>query len=357
MPHDRHTLEYLKRIARAESAWSRTPAPLETNALAARRTSARRRLRRMIGLDRIRRDLGPFKPTVELSPPAAAEGYRRYHGILHAEPDFDLPFWLLQPAGAGPFPIALLPHGHYAEHGLDYAAGIAASPEMREKIAREDRDVAIQAVRRGFVAIAPSTRGFLPACVPDITNRHAGSNCRSHALHCLLAGRTAMGERVSDLQRLLDWALSRPDADRRHTLVMGNSGGGVVAVYAAACDPRIATCVSSCAFCTLMGRNGAIHHCDCNAVPGILRFGEFHDIAALIAPRRLLVVHGRKDPLFPPEEIDRAVAHLRRRYAEAGAAEACHHVYGPEGHRFYADLMWPFILGKDPDDAATRGGV
>jgi len=212
-----------------------------------------------------------------------------------------------------------------------------------ERIEQLDADVAVQAVDRGFLAIAPNTRGFEANCIPDVNDRHDGRDCRSQLIHALLAGRTVIGERVWDLACLIDWALARPETDPSAVLMMGNSGGGVATLYAAACDERVTVAVSSCAFCTFVGAGGAVHHCDCNAVPGMLRFGEFHDVAGLIAPRPLLIVHGRTDPLFPPAEIERAVEGVRRIYAAAGAAGALAHAYGPAGHRFYSDLMWPFV--------------
>jgi len=305
---------------------------------------ARPALRERIGLNRIREDIGGFVPSVSLFEPEDLGDYTRRKGVLQAEPSFEVPFWFLLPALPGPHPLALFPHGHYADHGLDYAVGIAHSAEMTKKIEDGDRDVAVQAVKRGFAAIAPATRGFPPACIPDIANRHGGLNCRSHLLHSLLAGRTVIGERVWDLTCLIDWALDRPDIDRSAVLMMGNSGGGVATLYAAACDERVTVAVSSCAFCTFVGGNGAVHHCDCNAVPGVLKFGEFHDVAGLIAPRHLLAVHGRTDPLFPGKEIERAVRGVRAIYDAAGAAPSFCHVYGPEGHRFYSDLMWPFVM-------------
>jgi len=272
------------------------------------------------------------------------EGYFRQKCILHAEPDFDVPFWCLTPAGTGPHPIALFPHGHYTENGLDFAAGIAATPDLAARIEDEDRDVAVQAVRLGFMAIAPATRGFHPVSVQDVNERHGNSHCRSHLIHCLLAGRTPIGERVWDLRCLIDWAMAQPGVDATKIVMMGNSGGGVATLYATACDERITVAVASCSFCTLVAENGVVHHCDCNTVPGILRFGEFWDVAGLIAPRPLLLVHGATDPLFPAREIGRAVAGVRRIYEAAGAATRMVHAWGPAGHRFYRDLMWPFVL-------------
>jgi hypothetical protein len=86
-----------------------------------------------------------------------------------------------------------------------------------------------------------------------------------------------------------------------------------------------------------------MQYCDCNIVPGILGFGEFHDVAGLIAPRRLLVVHGRQDPLFTVEEIDRAVADLQEIFDSAGVPDNLELRYGDGGHRFYKDLMWSWV--------------
>jgi dienelactone hydrolase len=236
---------------------------------------------------------------------------------------------------------------------MDTYAGIYHDEEKRLKIEREDRDVAVQAVRRGFLAIAPNTRGFAPANVPDITGRHGARNCRSQLIHCLLAGRTAIGERVWDLSRLIDWAVTLPEVDASQVLMMGNSGGGVATLYTAACDTRIKVAVPSCSFCTLVGQNGVVHHCDCNTVPGILGWGAFHDVAGLIAPRHLLIVNGKQDTLFPLAEVDRAVEAARRIYAAAEVPERFAHRYGAGGHRFYADLMWPFICDALEDGPAN----
>ncbi|MDX9980314.1 MAG: hypothetical protein RBU25_09850 [Lentisphaeria bacterium] len=303
---------------------------------------ARPALRDLVGLARIERELGGFVPAVELGDREAMDGYARCPGILHSEPGIDIPFWLLEPEGPGPHPIAILPHGH-ENFGMDTYVGICHDEAKREKIAREDRDVAVQAVRRGMLAIAPTTRGFFPAAIPDERKRHGDQHCRCYAMHSALAGRTATGDRVWDMMRLLDWAGALPDTDASRVLAMGNSGGGMVATYWAACDPRVTVAVPSCSFCSLAGLDGHLHHCDCNLVPGILRWGELWDVAGLVAPRHLLVVNGTKDPLFPLAEVDRAVAELTRICQASGHPEHFAHRYGPAGHRFYQDLMWPFI--------------
>jgi len=275
-------------------------------------------------LEAIRVPVEGHRPTVELGEPEMMDGYTRQLGTLHSEPSVSVPFWLLRPEGAGPHPLGVFPHGH-EDRGIDTYAGIYHDEEKRLQIEREERDVAVQSVRQGFLAIAPNTRGFAPANVPDLTARHGDRNCRSQLIHCLLAGRTAIGERVGDLARLIDWAVSLPEVDARRILMMGNSGGGVATLYAAACDTRVTVAVPSCSCCTLVGQNGVVHHCDCNTVPGILGWGGFHDVAGLIAPRHLLNVNGRQDTLFPLAEVDRAVDGARRIYATSGVPDRFAH--------------------------------
>ena len=321
----------------------------DPEAVAQWQTAARPVLRRLIGLENIASSLGGHRATVELGDPENVGSCTRQRGVLISEPGFRIPFWLLKPRGPGPFPLALTPHGH-DRIGMDTSAGVWQTEEHRRRIAAEDRDVALQAAERGFVAIAPAARGLSSAVIPDITGRHGKRDCRSQLIHSLLAGRTTIGERVWDMERLIDWAISLPEVDSDRILMMGNSGGGVVTLYAAACEPRVTVAIPSCSFCTFVGRNGLVHHCDCNAMPGIMQFGEFHDVAGLIAPRHLLIVNGREDPLFPLGEVDRAVEGVRAIYAAAGAPGRAAHRYGHAGHRFYKDLMWPFVESKIPEE-------
>ncbi len=303
---------------------------------------AREELRRLLGLTRIERENIKHEVKVELEEPEELDGYTKQRGSIVTEPYVTIRFWLLRPDGRGPHPLGIFPHGH-ADFGMNSYAGVFRDREHREHVNRQDRDVAVQAVKRGYLAIAPNTRGFRPAAVPDISKRHGGRDCRSQLIHCILGGRTPVGERVWDVQNLINWATGMEDVDPERILVMGNSGGGVVTIYTAACDQRVKVAVPSCSFCTIVGRNGMVHHCDCNSVPGIMTFGELYDVAGLIAPRHLCVVNGKKDSLFPVSEVDRAVKELRRIYDVAGVPDRFRHSYGEGGHRFYSDLMWPFI--------------
>jgi hypothetical protein len=172
-------------------------------------------------------------------------------------------------------------------------------------------------------------------------------------MHCLVAGRTATGERVWDMQRLTGWATTLPEVDSQHILMMGNSGGGMVTLFAAACDQRIGIAVPSCSFAPTIRDDGYLFHCDCNMVPGILDIGGLPGVAGLIAPRHLLAVSGRHDKLFTEKAVEDGAATVQTVYNAAGCPDRFEHRWGEAGHRFYADLMWPFVMQA----VAKRGAV
>ena len=299
-------------------------------------------LRRLLALEKIAAAASGHEVKVDLAEPQELGNFTRTQGWIETEPHVRIPFWLLRPKGDGPFPLAMLPHGH-DRRGHDTTAGVYHDEAHRKKSLAEDRDVGLQAVERGFVAIAPAVRGLAVDGVPDDRRRHGGANCRSQAMHCFAAGRTAMGERVWDMQRLIDWAARLPDVDTRNVLMMGNSGGGTLTLYASAVDERITVAVPSCSFCSLISPTGYLYYCDCNMSPGILEHGEMWDVAGLTAPRHMLAVNGRLDKLFAIADVERAAARTKAIFAAAGCPDHFQHRFGDAGHRFYADLMWPFV--------------
>lgn len=124
-------------------------------------------------------------------------------------------------------------------------------------------------------------------------------SCLYASLQNLLIGRTTIGERVFDILQLLRWLAVRDDIDRTRLGVMGGSGGGTAALFAAALLPQITHAMPAIAFSSFRGSIGAMPHCACNYIPNLLRFGESADVAGLIAPRPVVMVNGRFDPIFP----------------------------------------------------------
>jgi len=54
---------------------------------------------------------------------------------------------------------------------------------------------------------------------------------------------------------------------------------------------------------------------------GLYRYLDLPDLAALIAPRAVMIINGSRDALFAPEGVKAAFEKIARCYAKAGAPE------------------------------------
>ncbi len=345
--------------------------------LAAWQAAFRPKLREALGLDNMASDLAGYVPKAERLETTDLGSHVRERWYLWVEPTVPLPFYLLLPKGMTPgagqadghpagndkermkpgagrtdgnsiwndrgrkLPLIMVPHGHNHPH---IYVGISRDEKEEAHMLEGERDIARQAAaEEGYIAIAPTTRAFGETRTAKDIRADKMHSCRDQLVHGLLVGRTPIGERVWDASRLIDWALTNLPVDERRIAITGNSGGGTISLYAAACDTRIALSMPGCYFCTFAGSIGSIHHCECNYVPGMLRMGEMYDLAGLIAPRPFCAIAGRDDPIFPIEHVRFAYDRLKAIYAVAGAEDRCALSIGEGGHRFYKTPAWSFV--------------
>ena len=156
----------------------------------------------------------------------------------------------------------------------------------------------------------------------------------------LMVGRTLLGQRIWDVKRLIEALKTHFGFADLPYYCMGNSGGGTATVYAAAVLPELAGAMPSCSVCTWEKSIANTVHCACNYVPGIARYFDMGDIAALIAPRPYVQVNGRFDDIFLLDGAEAAFNGAKRVYEALNAADKCRFVIGEGEHRFYADAAW-----------------
>lgn len=310
--------------------------------LVAWQANFRPELREALGLDNMESDLAGYVPKAEQLEVLDMDDHIRESWYLWVEPTVPLPFYLLRPKTIeGKVPLILAPHGHNHPH---IYAGIAYNEKEEQEMVEGERDIARQAaVEEGYIAIAPTTRAFGETRTEADKKNNNTHSCRHQLVHSILVGRTPIGERVWDMSRLIDWALENLPVDAERIAITGNSGGGTVSLFAAACETRIAVAVPSCYYCTFEGSIGTIRHCECNYVPGVMRLGEMYDVAGLIAPRPFCAIAGRDDPIFPIEHVKFAYQKLKDIYTVAGVADRCELFIGDGGHRYYKAGAWPFV--------------
>ncbi len=239
-------------------------------------------------------------------------------------------------------PLVLCLQGHSS--GMHISLGEPIFEKDAKSIAG-GRDFAVRAAQEGCVAVAMEQRYMGKMGTPDIPTPGCVGGNQNQAMAALLLGRTAIGERVWDISRTIDAVLAHfsDTVDENRIVCLGNSGGGTVTFYASCLEKRIAVSVPSCAVCTYEDSIMAMNHCPCNFVPHIRKYFEMGDLAGLIAPRKLLIVCGREDNIFPLHGVQQSLETAKTVFRAFGKEENCNLIIGEGGHQFYPDDAWPIL--------------
>jgi len=156
------------------------------------------------------------------------------------------------------------------------------------------------------------------------------------------AGITWPGVVMWDDIRCLDYLSARPDVDPKRLGCVGLSVGGYRSFLLAALDERIKAAVDvgwMTSFAAQIRRHilntvGFSFH-----INGLYRYMDLPDLAALIAPRAVLVINGSRDALFAPDGTKAAFDKIARCYAKASVPDRqrCRLYDAP--HEFNADMQ------------------
>lgn len=118
-------------------------------------------------------------------------------------------------------------------------------------------------------------------------------------------GYTPAGVEAWNCVRSLDYLQSRSEVDADRIGVTGRSGGGAYSYWIAAIDDRVKAAVPVAGITSLKNHvvDGCVEgHCDCMYMLNKYRW-DFPMVAALIAPRPLLIANTDKDRIFPLDGV------------------------------------------------------
>ncbi|HVM48440.1 MAG TPA: CocE/NonD family hydrolase [Candidatus Acidoferrum sp.] len=156
--------------------------------------------------------------------------------------------------------------------------------------------------------------------------------------------------------RALDYLCSRPEVDRERIGMTGRSGGGSYTWTVAALDERVKVAAPIAGMTDLRNQvvDGCVDsHCDCMFFVNTYRW-DFPQVAALIAPRPLLIGNSDRDTLFPLDGVVRLYNQARRIYALHGKTNQLGLVITPGPHQDTQELQVPvlrwfnrFLKGQD----------
>ncbi|HUT25206.1 MAG TPA: alpha/beta fold hydrolase [Sumerlaeia bacterium] len=246
------------------------------------------------------------------------------------------------PAAKTPAPAVIWLHPYSYHSGYNEAYGV------------EGTTVYHRLAQKGFVVLAYDQCGFGLRLLEgrDFYDRHPRWS--------------RLGRMVHDVRKAMDFLLDGegaskgdlPKIDRRRVYALGYSLGGMVGLYAASLDERIAGVASFCGFTPL--------RTDTDAKPtgGIRRLWEWHalqprlglfhnredeipydfdDVLSLIAPRACLIVSPKRDREADFEDVKACVARARQAWEARGSAAALTHLTPDDVNRFQAEQHEAFI--------------
>ncbi|MEZ6134727.1 MAG: alkaline phosphatase D family protein [Pirellulaceae bacterium] len=179
-------------------------------------------------------------------------------------------------------------------------------------------------------------------------------------------GYTPAGVEAWNAMRGVDLLCETPGVDGKRIGITGRSGGGAYSWFAAALDERIGVAVPVAGITDLRNHvvDGCVEgHCDCMYF--VNYFGwDYAKLAALVAPRPLLLANSDTDGIFPLDGVMRIHSQLDTLYDRLGAAEKYGVLITPGPHKDTQELQvgaFKWLLkhlqpGVEPfiDSAATK---
>jgi dienelactone hydrolase len=306
------------------------------------------------------------------------DGFTEERLTFRTTPQTRVPAHLLLPSDRRPpYPgvVLLHDHGGFYMWGREKVIAIDNEHPVLTKFKQTyygGRNVGTELVRQGYAVIAidmfywGERRFLLPEDPPawrertaDLTeqqindyNKRSGLNEQFIARGLLAAGVTWPGVMLWDDIRTVDYLASRPEVDRSRLACVGLSVGGYRSFLLAALDPRIRAAVDV-GWMTAFGSQieSHINHTIglTFVIPGMYRYFDLPDLAALIAPRAVMVMMGSRDGLFPVSGIESAFAKIQRCFAKAGTEGQQRCRLFPVPHQFNADMQteaWDWLKRK-----------
>ena len=221
--------------------------------------------------------LGPYGPKCPLNTRSVGrivrEGYTIEKIVFESHPDYFVTANPYLPTKIeGRVPGVVFTCGHAA-------AGKASVPY---------HECCLGMVLKGCVVLAydPTGQGERSEYVDPKTGKDTVRRCCPQHHYagrpCWLVGRTLAGYRTWDGVRAVDALLERPEVDAERLAVVGNSGGGQMALLIAAADERIAVCAAA-------HPGGPMENTYLTGKSLIDR-----DVLGLIAPRPCIIIVGDK---------------------------------------------------------------
>lgn len=308
----------------------------------ARQAAMRKDLRRMLGLDPLP-ERTPLQPVI--TGMVQGDGYVVEKLHFQSSPGLYVTGNLYRPQTVSkPLPAILYVCGH--------GSGVEDGVRVGNKTAYQHHGIWF--ARNGYVCLVLDT-----IQLGEIAGDHHGTY-RLGRWWWVSRGYTPAGVEAWNGIRALDYLETRPEVDATRLGITGRSGGGAYTWWIAALDERIKVAVPTAGITTLHNHvvDGAIEgHCDCMFMVNTERW-DFDRVAALLAPRPLLIANTDSDEIFPLDGVVEIYRRTRALYRLLGKEPniGLHIAEGPHKdtqplHTGAFHWLNRFLKGGDPMDA------
>lgn len=276
----------------------------------------------------------PLEPQLRETIPQG--GYTIESITYQVEPGDRVPAHLLIPDGcsaSNPAPAIAVWHQHAGQYhlGKSEPSGLAGNPMHHTGAAL---------AKEGYVVLCPDALAFEER--QDPTDRLKGMAYeRFEFLRYVVAGRCMAWKNILDMRRAVDMLCERPEVDAERLGCYGHSMGSTHTWLVGPHEPRLKALVGNCCLPTY----SAIHehhllHCFPNFVPGWQQYGDTPEIAALTAPRALLLNLGENDSGSPIAQAREGVQRIATAYAQQNAADRFQAFIEPDTGHVLSEAMW-----------------
>lgn len=310
----------------------------------------------------------PVAPQANLIRRTDKGAYIEEYLTFQTTPDLRVPAYVLLPKRAKlPAPGVVALHSHDGRYLWGKEKVVESEPEHPALTEFKQwryggKSIAAELARQGYVTIAidmfhwgerrmildddPPVYRDRPLSMTreeiDAFNQRASQNESLVARSLLTAGISWPGVILWDDIRTLDYLASRPEVDRNRLGCVGLSVGGYRSFLLAALDERIKAAVDvgwMTSFASQIKQHvrssiGFSFH-----LPGLYRYLDLPDLAALIAPRAALVINGSQDRLFALDGVKAAFDKIGRCYAKAGVLERQRCLLYDAPHEFNLEMQ------------------
>jgi dienelactone hydrolase len=283
---------------------------------------------------------GPWPEPCDLKPrlikSEQKDGYRLEWVDYAVEPGDRVPAILLIPDGVSatsPAPAVAVWHQHNGQYhlGKTEPAGLAGDPSHHTGVAL---------AKLGYVVLCPDALCFEERQDPA-EKLKGGQYERFEFLRYVVDGKCMAWKNILDMQRAVDFMVTRPEIDGDRLGCYGHSMGSTHTWLVGPWEGRLKCLVGNCCLPTYAGiHRTRILHCFPNFVPGLGAIGDTPDMAALIVPRRLHLNLGEKDGGTPIKEAKAGIERIQRAYVAAGLPDRfTAYIEAGAGH-VLSDEMW-----------------